>query len=233
VPDLILPSKLIPERIIATWEFMDELDWGETIIGQQVVVEVAAGIDPNPEDILWLVASVIGSKVSQGFQLGLPGVIYRVTCTAESSAGKLYQKTSLLAVLPSAAIGPPLYGIPFTSRPYPIQDIEGIASSSLILEGDSLQLIIEGVNSSGFILAGELRDQLQSYSMLPEGIDSTGSILAGELRTILISYTGLPEGINSIGTIMAGELKTILITYTNGKPEGIDSTATILSGTLV
>jgi hypothetical protein len=235
MPDIVLPSKLIPEQVTIEFEFGSELEWLETIVASQVVVEVYSGIDPDPGFVLRGPSSIIGTVVSQRVKEGLPGVIYLLICTAEGSTGQFYQRTGVLAILPSAAFTPPLFGNPFTSRPYAVEveDAMGDASAPIIF-GRLFQYfpIVEGINNLGALVSGDLRPVLIIYVMRPEGIDSIGSLLSGVLATVLITYVIRPEGINSSANLLSGALITALIVYPNYQPEGITDSGALLSGIL-
>lgn len=232
MPDLVLPSKLTRERYTVVFDFKDELDWQETIQEATVTITVASGVDNSPQLLLYKQAIPLVTEVSQQLHEGVPGVIYKVECVALGSTGQIYTRVTGLAILPSDAIRPPIVATFLTSEPYPIQTIEGLASTGIMQFGTMLTRPVDGISSLGFIVAGSLEQILRTYTMQPEGIESVGSIISGDLFSSLKTYTMKPEGINSTAFVVTGSLELGLIIYSNYKPEGIESTGSIISGTL-
>lgn len=233
--DQVLPSKLIGERITVRFNFLNELAWGETIAESDVQVYTHVGIDPLPQELLYLNSSVVdGVIVSQQIQLGLPGVIYRIVAFATGSTGEIYEKGALLAVLPTEYAIPPINAVYYTSKPYPLNDIVSVDSESIgFIDGSLLGFkTIDSIESSALLIFGDLYAQLLSYDdWPPEGIDSESLLVSGDLFDVLKSYTMEPEGIDSTAILFSGSLDDKLITYTVPE-EGIDSVATLLSGDL-
>lgn len=120
-----------------------------------------------------------------------------------------------------------------TSRIYPLEVIEALESSGSAWNSSFTQLI-EGIDSIGVPLDGELRQILLRYTdAVPEAIESEGTPLDGELRQILRSYSDAePEAIESYGDALDGTIDQILITYEEYPPEAISSYGTALGGTL-
>lgn len=229
--DQVLPSKLIAERILISFDFSSDLQEGESAVSWEFDVEVFSGIDPAPELLLYQVASRVGPVVSQKIHQGLPGVIYRVMASLTGSTGTIYQQVGLLAVLPTPAINPPINALFLTSRPYPVDITEGMSSSIEWFEGrlQPQPAPMDGMISALDWFTGELRDVLQTYDGNPEGIQSSMQGLSGELRAVLIQYAGNPEGIQTSMTFGNGVLQIVLVIY-NIPAEGIRSTLTGLTG---
>jgi len=125
-------------------------------------------------------------------------------------------------------------GYPLTSRPYAIEEIEGVASIGSTVAAP-WQGLIEGIASGGSTIQdGSLRTLLRQVAVT-EGVASGGSSIPdGTLRTILRTVSNT-EAIGSTGsTLPSGELKRVLIPYLNYAPEGLSSAgSTITGGTLV
>ena len=130
----------------------------------------------------------------------------------------------------------------FTSRPYPIEDIESLESLSAIITDGNLRAIHQQYNESfedleslsATITGGNLRALLKYYTNgLPEDLESlSATITGGELHAVMLSYTnGLPEDLESLSAVIAGgELDDRLIHYTNGLPEDLESNAAVITG---
>lgn len=232
MPDLILPSKLVPERIEVVFDFKDVLEWQETIAETLVTVTVHSGLDNSPQLVLYKQAIPLVTEVKQQLQEGLPGVIYKIECAATGTTGQIYVKYAYLAVLPNVSQRPPIIATFLTSQIYPIQDIESLGSAGAILSGTLWTRPVDGIESVGAIVTGTLEQILLTYSGPPEGINSVGGVVAGDLFSQLKSYTIRPEGIDSTALVVTGALELGLIIYDNYKPEGINSSATVISGTL-
>lgn len=194
------------------------------------------GVDPTPQDLLWDVSTNLGTVVSQQIFGGLAGVMYLLTCEVVGDSGTVAKKISKLAILPSSALIPDIFATYLTSRPYPVEAIEGIASTSPQMPAGRSSIwytSVEAVSSEVSIIEGILRSILVEYDIPPEGIDSTVDIVSGILDTILVTYDISPEGINSTVDISAGTLVNKFLIYDNWPPEGINSSVSIISGTLV
>lgn len=231
------PSKLVSERISLTFNFSDEMEWAETISSVLVFVFVLTGTDPDPGLLFYQVWDIDGQTVVIQVQEGLPGVIYEVQIRIVGSSGNTYTKYAKVAVLPDAAELPQSFATFLTTQTYPYFFREGIDSLGYVSAGNLTRLILtyesppEGIDTSVLIPVGNLRDPYQIYTIPPEGVDSSVTISAGILRSPLILYTAPPEGINSSASVSAGVLDQILVTYT-APPEGIDSSITVSAGSL-
>ena len=229
-----LSSKLQGERYRLTFDFRNDLDFDESISSSFVDVSVQVGVDLSPLQILFDTSAIVGKTVEQVVVLGEPGVIYSVLCTITSSAGQTYQQAQVVAVLTSPLLVPPLIGVRYSSRPYPVNVIESIDYSMQFVSGEFTQLFIpyeyqEAIDHATSFISGELRDLIQVTTMLPEGIDYSTSLLSGELKDLpLYSFS---EGMNHSMQIQTGELKDN-IRYSDWPAEGIDHSTSVLSGIL-
>lgn len=122
-------------------------------------------------------------------------------------------------------------GFPVTSRPYPIEDIAGVASLGVTgVVAPPLAGRTEGAESGGTsVVGGELRSLLRQVP-ITEGLDATYDLTGGDLRTLLKS-TSPSDSADSNGTsVTGGELRRTLISYSNYAPEGVNSDGSSLSG---
>lgn len=147
----------------------------------------------------------------------------------------------------------PTFGSTFlTSRPYPVDVIEGLETLGRPISGYMYEAPVnmDAAQSLGSVLAGEIRQILIAYPNWPiiaesdESIQSLGSVLSGEIRTILLAYPNWPlivdsdESIESLASVLSGSIATILVPYVNwpyhaDTDESLKSLASIQSGTLV
>ncbi len=120
-----------------------------------------------------------------------------------------------------------------TSRPYPINVVEGLGSSPEPMDGRTLGLLIEALGSAGEPEDGELRSILRGFALRPEAMEGAGEPMDGTLRQILRGYDDYaPEAMEGAGEPMDGELRAILIRYENYPPEALTSAGEPLDGTL-
>lgn len=212
--NLILPSKLVPEQITVTFEFLDELDWGDTIVSADVICTVAIGVDPNPEFVLRQDKGVFPTEVTQKVRNGLPGVFYRLVCLATTASGKVLEKKSILAILPTQAAVPDLFGVPYTSAPYPIDCTESV-TSSVVWNSGIIQEIIpyrptESIKSSIIWLTGVLNVAPQ-YNARNDDVKSSAVWFAGLLNAS-VPYNARGDNITSSAAWHTGDLN-IAIDY--------------------
>lgn len=234
----VLPSKLISERILVEFDFLDQLKWGEVLESATVEITVEIGIDALPQEMLYKVPVVVsGRYVQQQVWRGTPGVLYQVKCVALGTSLESYEKFVRLAILPDTAQIPLFNAIYLTSQPYPVEDIEGFQSTFLLNSG-----LMQGQFASsgeGFIStilpqSGELFGAAASYNNWPpEGIWSTLAPQSGELYGESASYNWPPaEGLYSTILPLVGTLVGGRVAY-DSPSEGMYTQLTPLSGTLL
>lgn len=226
--DQVLPSKLVGERITVRFEFMDELEWGESIESATFRVKVVSGLDPRPQDMLFGGASIDGSFISQQIYEGVPGVIYSLTGRVIGSSGQVYEKYARLAVLPSSAKKPPFIATYYTTPPYPIIVIESLTSGGDMLEGKMIRNVLDSVMLDASILRGTLRALKQDYGY-NDSLSVDGNIISGTLRNLKITYE-YEDFITLDASILNGTLAVLKINYAHEDYITLD--ASILSGTL-
>lgn len=231
MPLPVLRSKLTSERIRVEFDFSSDLQFGETISDPVVLVEVATGEDPSPEDMIATRKFVDNSKIFQWIIGGLPGVIYNLICTVQGSSGRPYKLEKRLAVLPAVNLRPPLFGVSYSTTPYAVEFEDSMRQSGEALSGYTFGIILEEFSNTGLVLSGQLRTPLQNYAGPPELMSNLGVVLSGELRTPLKTYTSPPENISNLGVPINGTIKVVLITYSNWPAENMSNNGAILSGT--
>lgn len=99
-------SKGVSETISLAFEFQGRLLEGETLTGGGCVVSVLSGVDPSPSSMLVGGATQNGTEVVQQITGGLPGVIYVVSCQADTSELNILIQQSALAVVSENPFNP-------------------------------------------------------------------------------------------------------------------------------
>lgn len=99
-------SKLYSETISLTFEFGGRLLEGETLTGGGCVVSVLSGTDPDPSSMLVGGAVQNGTEIIQQVTGGLPGVIYVISCQADTSELNILIQQSALAVVSEDPFNP-------------------------------------------------------------------------------------------------------------------------------
>lgn len=123
------------------------------------------------------------------------------------------------------------YYLFLTSRPYPVEAVDGIDVAADVVSGLFLSGYIEGLDNAADIVSGALRVALLSTTMDPEAIDASADVVSGTLRPVLKSYTMLTEGCDMSADVVSGAIRSVLVA-TIMNPEGVDVSATIVSGSL-
>lgn len=93
------PSKNSAAQISYPFEFGDQLLFGEVITGAIVVASLYTGEDPTPNNIVSGPVTVDGTEVSQLIIDGVPGNIYYLLCTCNTSLTHVYTKDAYLAIV--------------------------------------------------------------------------------------------------------------------------------------
>ena len=121
-----------------------------------------------------------------------------------------------------------------TSKPYPIEALDGLAGAAPSAQAKVYQAPIEGIETEQTPVSGEIMAPLISYNdALPEGILTVQDPDSGVLRVALESYgDALPEGIDTTQDPDSGTIRIALVTYSTGQPEGVATSQTPKSGTL-
>lgn len=234
MPSRMLPSKLVWERYRLAFDFNTVLELNEFVVDWDVFNQALTGDDPDPDEMITTQKQLTDNVVYQWVRFGLPGVVYGFRCVAVTNLGRTVELVKKLAVLLAPAIVPPLFGISYSTTPYPILSIDSMLSDGLTQGGFLFTQLEDAINSFGSLVNGELRTIFQVYTCPPESIASTATLDGGVLATPLVTYgNGLPESITSQGVVLNGVLLTILITYSNALPESITSSGELTGGSLV
>lgn len=88
------------EQLLPPFDFSGRMGVSETISSVSVSVSVYSGVDANPSAIKSGSPTISGKKVYQNFTGGVVGVIYLVSCTANTSAGQVLQLNTYFYVEP-------------------------------------------------------------------------------------------------------------------------------------
>jgi len=84
-----------------TVDFLGDLPSGDTISTASVAASVYSGTDASPSSLISGSATISGSRVTQKLTGGTEGVMYLLVWTANTAAGLVLKKTTILAVVPS------------------------------------------------------------------------------------------------------------------------------------
>lgn len=117
-------------------------------------------------------------------------------------------------------------GIYYTSKPYAVEDVEGVALSpvlSIKQDFEPLDLVQIG---QAEVISGDLREPLVTYENWPaEALDlGAAQVTEGQLRDPLVTYSDWPEEAVDLGavSVVSGELRIALISYVDWPEEAID-----------
>lgn len=208
---MILPAKLVNERLMFVIDYGDKLPWGSVITLAKITVDVSSGTDPNPQRVFSQTWDIDGTKVTYQVQQGLPGVIYNLN-TAVHVAGEWLSVTMKLAVMPDQGSVGALYPLTrvFTSHPYPqifydnsIETVEFLGGllkeqAAGYLEDDALTEFLE-------LMGGALVEVLP-----PEIIDNATEVLTLEGGSLVVPPIGnIVDKETEIITLEGGLLKVV------------------------
>ena len=98
---IIFDPKLTGATEPYVFPFTSMLASTETISAAAVTAEVYSGTDATPSAIISGAASISGSEVTQKITAGTVGVIYKLTCTMNTSLNYTRIMTAFLAVIPT------------------------------------------------------------------------------------------------------------------------------------
>ena len=87
---MILPAKLVNERLMFLIDYGDELPWGSIITRAKITVTVSSGEDPTPQKVFSQVWDIDGTIVTYQVRNGLPGVVYDLNTAVQVSGEWLH-----------------------------------------------------------------------------------------------------------------------------------------------
>ena len=225
--------KRVVDVIPLTFDFTQQLQPSETITLSTalVTVQVFAGYDPNPSDLLYQTALVDLNNPNafiQSIQHGLDGVVYNLIASVQTSLNRIIYQTCKLAVLlqgqPATAPVIPFY---YTSWPYPVEYFEQFKSSISPQFGHLLlnPSYIEQLKNSILPLFADVQLVLVPYNnYAPEQIKS--SILPLSFSLVVsspITYQIPVEQFKSSILPQSFSLTQELVIYQNYQPEQFKS----------
>lgn len=109
-----------------------------------------------------------------------------------------------------------------TSRPYPLEVIEGYQANISAVDGMRFRMPLDGYNAAATPLGGYIRTALKTHTLQAEGYDTTVTPQGGYTRLALKEHTLQPEGYDAAITPQGGYLRAALIEHTL-QPEGYNA----------
>lgn len=94
-----LPTKLVAETKLYTFDFTSELPEGETIVSAEVTITTYSGTDAAPDDLVSGVATISGAQVTQLLTGGTLGVLYYAECSVVLSDDQELVQAGYVAVV--------------------------------------------------------------------------------------------------------------------------------------
>lgn len=160
---MILPAKLVNERLMFLIDYGDKLPWGSVVTGAKIEVTVSSGEDTTPQKVFSQVWGIDGTIVTYQVRNGLPGVVYDLNTAVQVSGEWLYM-TVKLAVLPDSGDVGALYPLTrvFTSLPY-------------------VQLMTDEISQGMEPTSGVLVQILYESELQPDNVDLTMEPTGGDL----------------------------------------------------
>jgi hypothetical protein len=92
-------AKITTEDLFLDFNFISDLEVGETISGAEVTCSVFSGIDATPSAVISGTATVSGGTVTQKVIDGTAGVIYLLTCSITTTSSAIKFMQGYLAVI--------------------------------------------------------------------------------------------------------------------------------------
>lgn len=179
-------------------------------------------------------ASVTATPSGQVYKIGVPEIVISVTCAAEVVGQYALEIGKRIEAYGCCDIQLPALPafVYLTSRPYPVDAIEAISTTGIVLSGMFIRPTRIAIAATGLVLSGEMRELLRSSVAVDEAITTTGLVLSGEMRVLLLSSAAVDEAITTTGLVLAGEMRILLIQYPM-VDEAITTTGLVLSGHMV
>ena len=233
MPDQVLKSKLVGEKIEVIFDFTDELAWGETILSAVCSVDILVGVDTAPNLILSGQPTRLGRTVKQKFYQGLPGCIYTLACEIVGSTGAIYRKASKLAILPQVGAIPPVLGTYFTTPPYPVEVTESVRAAVAFVAARLREMPFprDGAEFAVEFISGDLFGGGKAFSIPTEAIEASVQFVSGNLFGGGKAFSAPPESAQFTVIPVAANLFGNGLEY-QMQPIGIQTSVTFQSGTL-
>jgi len=119
-----------------------------------------------------------------------------------------------------------------TSRPYPVEVLDGLQTAFGLQKGDVQFKHIEALDAFFTLHSAALRELVHSCTMKPEAMDVSYSMQSATLRNVVHDYQGAhPEALDAAFNLQSASLRDIVITYTM-KAEALDIGFGLVSATL-
>lgn len=116
----------------------------------------------------------------------------------------------------------------FTSRPYPIEEVDAIEVSAMVLSGGVPDPYTDAVDVSGGLVSGTLKPIITT-TYNPEALDVELDVVSGTLRTLLVSVNYDTEALDVDVDVISGTLiREVVVTTMD--TEALDVSATVIDG---
>lgn len=213
--DKFQPSKLVVEQIRVQFYFLDELEWAETLVSVTTEISVFAGVDPAPEFVLRGTARIEADNVTvyQPVRLGVPGVIYRLVCSATTTTGRVISQDKVLAILPDrGALTPPYITEDYTTTLYPIDVVDsmqsvGSVSSAEVEQTILLTMSIDELRGEGALMSASIADTLiYAFTVEMKGV---GSLSSASVAQVVV-HSVAPDEIKAVGSLTSGDTYNVV-----------------------
>lgn len=229
---LISPAKYRGDTVSLFFSFSGEISQDRLPVSSVTVVsEVFTGIDPFPQDILYLGYIVTGTTVEQRVTKGTPGVIYLLTVRVVDALGEEYEKETYIAVLPED-IEAPNY-IPqelLSSSLYPYLYGDSLTSSAHLLSGRD-PYFVDNVTSRAALVSGALHGGSVLYTVGTDKITIASSLISGTLAGGAVQYTVQTDSVTASCALIYGYSYSGGVTYTTPK-DSVQVTSALVSGSI-
>jgi hypothetical protein len=118
-----------------------------------------------------------------------------------------------------------------TSRPYPLEFIDGFEAEGTAVKGRIFPAIVEGYEATATPVSGSLQTVLEAFTYETEGYEAVATPVGGNIRVAIKSFTYETEGYEATAEPQGGTLRTALVQHTY-ETEGYEATATPIGGNL-
>lgn len=118
-----------------------------------------------------------------------------------------------------------------TSKPYPIEALDGIDPTPMPTEYRVLDIPLDGVDAAVTLQSWNVRILLNDYSYEVEGVDATVALQSWAVATKLHLYDMDPEGVDAGIALQSWNIYERLVSY-DYEPEGVDAGIALISWTV-